>query len=162
LYDLASRPEYIEPLREEIESLISTEGWKKSTISKMRKLDSFVKESMRLHHLTSGTNQDLQLIIVGSPRMAMRDYTFSNGTTITKGTTVVAPILAIHRDENAYKNADEFDGFRYVKLREQYGDSPKYHSVNTTADFLHFGLGQHAWYAIRRVQLIIVPDGFSP
>jgi hypothetical protein len=57
LYDLAARSEYISPLREEIEELISQDGWKKTTIAKMRKLDSFLKESSRLHHLTSGTSR---------------------------------------------------------------------------------------------------------
>jgi len=49
LYNLVAYPEYVEPLREEIISLLSSDGWNKSTISKMRKLDSFVKETFRLH-----------------------------------------------------------------------------------------------------------------
>lgn len=47
LYDLAFRPEYIVPLREEIESIISAEGWSKASVMKMRKLESFLKESQR-------------------------------------------------------------------------------------------------------------------
>ena len=38
----------MEPLREEVESIIAEEGWSKASIGKMRKLDSFLKESMRL------------------------------------------------------------------------------------------------------------------
>lgn len=51
LYDLASRPEYIEPIREEIESIISEEGWSKPSVMKMRKLESFMKESQRYSQL---------------------------------------------------------------------------------------------------------------
>jgi hypothetical protein len=53
LYDLCSRPEYMAPLREEVEALAS-EGWTASNVSKMRKLDSFLKESIRLHPLGAG------------------------------------------------------------------------------------------------------------
>jgi cytochrome P450 len=49
LYDLAIHPEYIDPLREEIESLIASTDWQKITITKMWKLDSFLKESLRMH-----------------------------------------------------------------------------------------------------------------
>lgn len=49
LYNLAVHPEYIAPLREEIESLVASIGWQKMTITKMWKLDSFLKESLRMH-----------------------------------------------------------------------------------------------------------------
>ena len=51
VYNLVSHPEYIEPLREEIDPLVSAYGWEKTTITKMRKLDSFLKETLRLHPL---------------------------------------------------------------------------------------------------------------
>lgn len=49
LYELAARPEYIEPLREEMIKAIEEDGGllKKSTLAKMTKLDSFMKESAR-------------------------------------------------------------------------------------------------------------------
>ena len=49
LYDLASMPELIEPLRNEIEAIIAEDGWSKTAITKMSKLDSFLKESTRIH-----------------------------------------------------------------------------------------------------------------
>jgi cytochrome P450 len=47
LYDLAIYPEHVAPLREEVETHLANEGWHKSTFMKMRKLDSFLKESLR-------------------------------------------------------------------------------------------------------------------
>lgn len=47
-YHLAAYPEYIEPLREEIADAVRTEGWTKASIDKMHKLDSFIKESLRV------------------------------------------------------------------------------------------------------------------
>lgn len=50
LFDLIEHPEYIEPIREEIVQALDEEGgWKKTTLTKLRKLDSFMKESQRLN-----------------------------------------------------------------------------------------------------------------
>lgn len=50
LYDICARPEYVQPLREELEHVLQEdEGWKKGTASKMRKLDSIMKEVQRLN-----------------------------------------------------------------------------------------------------------------
>ena len=46
-------PEYIEPLREEVESIVKEQGWTKASIFNMRKLDSFLREAQRLHGFTS-------------------------------------------------------------------------------------------------------------
>jgi cytochrome P450 len=49
MYDLCARPEYMEPLREElIEVQKEDGGWGKRTVGKMRKTDSFLRESQRL------------------------------------------------------------------------------------------------------------------
>lgn len=50
LYDLCQRPEYIAPLREEIRQALQEEGgWQKTTLHKLPKLDSFLKESTRFN-----------------------------------------------------------------------------------------------------------------
>lgn len=54
IYDLAGHPEYVEPLREEIETLLNEHGWQKSTLMKMKKLDSFIKECLRLRMVGGG------------------------------------------------------------------------------------------------------------
>lgn len=54
LFNLATYTSYIEPLREEINSIVRTEGWTKAAIDNMQKLDSFVKESQRLHGSDAG------------------------------------------------------------------------------------------------------------
>ena len=52
LYHLAASPEYQQLLREEVEPLVSAEGWSKATMGKMRKLDSFMKESQRYNGIS--------------------------------------------------------------------------------------------------------------
>lgn len=50
VFDLVARPEYIEPLREEVKRVRAEDGsllWTKASIAKLRKMDSFIKESQR-------------------------------------------------------------------------------------------------------------------
>lgn len=58
LYDLAAHPEYQEVLREEFERVSAEEPngqMRKKSMPKLRKLDSFIKESQRINPLGSGT-----------------------------------------------------------------------------------------------------------
>ena len=63
LFDLAARPEYIEPLRAEAQEVTELEGWSKSAISKLYKMDSFVHESVRYSSL-SGSKHRVLLILL--------------------------------------------------------------------------------------------------
>ena len=45
-------PEYIQPLQEEVESVITEQGWTRASLLNLRKLDSFLRESLRI----SGTS----------------------------------------------------------------------------------------------------------
>jgi hypothetical protein len=47
LYRLLPHPEYFEPLRQEVEAVVAEEGWTKTGMDKMHKLDSFVREALR-------------------------------------------------------------------------------------------------------------------
>lgn len=52
LYDLCAHPEFIEPLREEVNNVIGHDGLiDKSGFTKMAKMDSFMKESQRFNPL---------------------------------------------------------------------------------------------------------------
>lgn len=55
LHDLAAHPEFQDPIRDEIESVLREfGGWTKQALTKMKKLDSSLKESQRLHPVTTG------------------------------------------------------------------------------------------------------------
>lgn len=71
LFHLAARPEYIEPIREEVESVIGSDGWTKAAMQKMKKLDSFFKESQRfdgisLSEWTKNDTESLLMIVRGN------------------------------------------------------------------------------------------------
>jgi hypothetical protein len=106
LYFLAAHPEYTEPLREEIESVIEEEGWTKASMAKMRKLDSFFRESQRLRSVGASTClthpvniSPFEAFSVAMSRMALEDFTFSDGTIVPKGQLVSVPGWAIHQDD---------------------------------------------------------------
>ena len=61
-YNLAAYPEYISPLRDEIEEIVGKEGWTYTSVLKMRKLDSFLMESIRLHPLGQRTYPSSSII----------------------------------------------------------------------------------------------------
>ncbi|KAH9939336.1 cytochrome P450 [Epithele typhae] len=135
LYNLAAYSEYLEPLREEVETIIAAEGWNKASLAKMRKLDSFFKESMRL------ADGSLMNIF----RKAVRDVTLSDGTRIPKGTLVAAASVIAHTDDAHYTNPHTFDPFRFARMRDAGADEAlKHQLVNTSVDFITFGHGRHA------------------
>lgn len=51
LYDMCANPEYIKELRAEAQEALLSDGgsWKLGTVRKLRKLDSFLKESLRFN-----------------------------------------------------------------------------------------------------------------
>jgi hypothetical protein len=51
LYRLLSHPEYIEPLRQEVEAVVAEEGWTKAAMDRMHKIDSFLRETQRVDGL---------------------------------------------------------------------------------------------------------------
>nr|ANC28048.1 cytochrome P450 [Polyporus umbellatus] len=135
LYNLATYTHHIEPLRDEIESIIKEEGWSTGSLKKMRKLDSFLKESMRL---ADGS-------LLNMFRKAMKDVTLSDGTRIPKGTLVAASAVVAHSDDTRYADPTVFDPFRFARMREgDIEESDKHQLVNTSVDFITFGHGKHA------------------
>ncbi|KIK81320.1 hypothetical protein PAXRUDRAFT_15298 [Paxillus rubicundulus Ve08.2h10] len=134
LYNLAMNPQYMQPLREEVESILETDGWSKGALARMRKIDSFLKESQR----TEG------MACVSLTRKVMKDFTFSDGTVVPKGTVIVAASQATHHDNSIYDNAGTFDPFRFANLHEEDGVGVKHSYVSNTPQYLAFGHGKHA------------------
>jgi len=135
LHYIAAYGEYVAPLREEIESVVKEEGWTKSALGKMRKLDSFLKEAQRMVGISGVT----------MTRTVLKDFTFSDGTTLPAGTTVSAAAYSTHTDENNYLDAAEFQGFRFAEMRDSGdGQALKHHMVTPNHDYIAFGHGRHA------------------
>ncbi|KAJ7498529.1 cytochrome P450 [Mycena latifolia] len=141
LLHLASKPEYLEPLRQELEeqfgNSLDVTTHQLETFDKCWKLDSFLKESQRLSGLGA----------FSMPRKALVPFQFPDGIMIPAGTIVGTIPPAIHTDEHYYKNAEAFDGFRFSSKRgtndaEQSDASVRLTGLGNT--YLSFGGGRHA------------------
>lgn len=61
LYDLCGREELIQEMREEVISVVSAEGWKKTALYKLQLMDSMLKESQRLKPISISKRRTLLL-----------------------------------------------------------------------------------------------------
>ncbi|KAI0320027.1 cytochrome P450 [Amylostereum chailletii] len=134
LYHLAAGPEYVKPLREEIESIVAEERWSKAGFGKMHKLDSFMRESQRFNSLATAN----------LTRFTLKPFTFSNGITVPAGTMVSCAEVDIQHDDENYENADTFKPFRFSDVRQEEGQTAKLQMISTSPEFLVFGHGRHA------------------
>ena len=83
--------------------------------------------------------------VVTLSRVALKDFTFSDGTCLPAGTFISVPLYTTHHDESRYSNPDEFDPDRFTMSEEHGGDGPKPQMVTPNADYIPWGLGRHAW-----------------
>ncbi|KAK5991519.1 Cytochrome P450 monooxygenase ascG [Cladobotryum mycophilum] len=170
ILDLATRREYIEPLREEIKQISTADGMdidengyirlKKESYNKLRKLDSFMKESQRFNPpiYTSGT------------RICTSDLTLSTGHTLPKGTRICFASFAVHTDPKTttyspeynpagYTHPDEFDGLRFYNLRNMEGKETRHQFSTSNAESLVFGYGNHTcpgrFFASNEIKVIL-------
>jgi cytochrome P450 len=86
-------------------------------------------------------------IPVSVARLTLQPFTFSNGVTVPPGILVASPACAALTDEELFTSPDQFDGFRFSKLRGCDGDevTNKHQVVTISPKNLAFGLGRHAW-----------------
>ncbi len=49
LFDLCANPEFMEQLRQDVQQAVDESGWTLAGIAKMKKIDSFMKESQRMN-----------------------------------------------------------------------------------------------------------------
>ena len=142
LFRLVLYPEHIPELRKEMEENISNHGWNKGSMSKMVKLDSFMKETQRL--------QGPSICLMGR-KVLGKGFTFSNGLHLPPGVTVSIP-ETVHTDEKEYgSNAEDFDGFRFSRPVEEVmgkdqaqGTVRRKYFVTTGLNYLRFGHGHGA------------------
>lgn len=144
-------------LREEVEGVVKEHGWSKITMGKMRKLDSFMRESQRVNGITHSESQRPALLLCAHPhtvcavsvmRKTSQDTTLSDGTFIPAGTLVTGASTATHSDARNYENPEVFNPLRFAEMRTDEGEGFKHQFVSTSPEYVPFGHGKHAWYVI--------------
>ncbi|KAJ7215678.1 cytochrome P450 [Mycena haematopus] len=138
LYNLTTYPKHIGPMREEAERVIAAEGWTKTALGNMIKIDSFLRESQRFG---SGAVSMLRKVV------AKDGFVFGDGTVLPQGAFVSVASHPASMDPANYENAEVFDGFRFARERDEAGEGSSgftHHMVSTGAAHLVFGHGKHA------------------
>ncbi|KAH6633466.1 cytochrome P450 [Boeremia exigua] len=136
VYDLATYPEYVRVLRDEIKAALAASGgvYNRDCIAKMVKTESFMKESQRLHPPSFATFK----------RKVMKSFTLSDGTTFPKGISIQIDASARYRDPQNWENPDQFDGSRFIRLAENDPNKARHQFVSSNADYVFWGQGRHA------------------
>ncbi|KAK4222297.1 cytochrome P450 [Podospora fimiseda] len=143
LYDLMDRREIMEEIKEEIGKVRKefgvegSEGWTRQSLAGLKLMDSFMKESQRIHPLQQLTMQ----------RMVVREegFLFKDGLRLPRYTQISMPNEMIGLDEELHgEDAKEFDAKRWLRKREETGEGSRYHFASISDDMLAFGSGMHA------------------
>ena len=155
LFDLSARPEYIEALYREVSQAVAEDGgFKKTTLTKMRKLDSFMRESQRLSPPSLRINLPTLIDIgemlhrltrfntVGFKRAVKEPLTLSDGVQLPVSAHIMMPIYPIVVDPAITPDPHTFDGFRHYRQRLLPGESNKHQFATTDENNLHFGHGK--------------------
>ncbi|OJJ01767.1 hypothetical protein ASPVEDRAFT_150556 [Aspergillus versicolor CBS 583.65] len=143
LYTLAAEPtKYVSALREEVMANLEEGKITASTLSKLPKMESFLRESGRINTLG----------LMAMQRNARREFRFSDGTVIPPGAKLGSPSLFLHRDPAVHENPEAFDWLRFYHPPPQAQDDgtptetvqakPKT-MLNTDTNFHLFGHGRH-------------------
>ncbi|KAF4429889.1 Aspyridones efflux protein [Colletotrichum fructicola] len=105
LYDIALYPEYQEILRNELKEVDRTD--ERSWLSQVPKMDSFMKESQRLHAAS----------LVTLTRKVLKPMTTSSGLHFPAGSQISYMTDAVNLDPNRWSDPEKFDGLRFYNMK---------------------------------------------
>ncbi|KAJ8124096.1 hypothetical protein ONZ43_g101 [Nemania bipapillata] len=133
ILELLAQPELIPALRSEITEVLRTHGWTKVGLYNLKLMDSILKETQRVKPIQMITMQ----------RIADAEIRLSDGTVIPKGAKCAVTNTS-RLDASLYENPERFDGYRFLRMRNDPGKENSAQFVATSVDSLGFGHGLHA------------------
>ncbi|MCJ1396653.1 hypothetical protein MMC18_009545 [Xylographa bjoerkii] len=150
IYDLAAHPEYIQALRDEIRQVWEEGGGlKKTYFVKLRRLDSFLKESQRFNPPS----------LLSFHRVMQQDHVLESGMLLPRNSHICMAVNAIQNNPEITPDPKTFDGWRYYQLRQELGESHKHQSAMTESTLLNFGHGKYAcpgrFFASLEIKIIL-------
>lgn len=172
LFNLCGREELTQKLRDEIITVTQAEGLKKTTLFKLKLMDSVLKETQRLKPVAVGESiqnslcpapQSFyeishQLFLTTMRRLAEEDIELSDKTFIPKGELIVVACDKMW-DPDTYPNPSTFDPYRFVKFREKPGHEMSAQLVSTSPEHLGFGFGKHTcpgrFFAANEIKIVL-------
>ncbi|KAI1339931.1 cytochrome P450 [Xylariaceae sp. FL0016] len=132
LLDICEYPEVAQQLRDEIVEVLGEHGWAKTTLYKLKLMDSFLKEGQRFTPMGTVTMN----------RYVEKDITLSDGTLLPQGARLM--VASNFADPTLYPSPATFDAARFLKLRQAPGHEHSWQFVTTSPAHTLFGHGQHA------------------
>lgn len=181
LCDLTARPEYLDPLREEGETFFARSKEEKSLTAKSMtmtpKLDSFIKESLRLNPLELSMcpahprtkrhcgAADHPVPIASMNRTVMKDIKLPDGSILKPGTQICVALLPASMNPDIFPSPGTFDGWRFLKFRTD-RDGAVERSIGNQWDAtsaqlhsLHWGYGNRTcpgrFLAVHMIKMLI-------
>ncbi|KAI9374539.1 cytochrome P450 [Aspergillus egyptiacus] len=127
LMELATRPELVEILRQEIREVMVDGKLPKTHLTELRKMDSVMRESA-----------------LGLYRLLRVPTRLSTGPVLPAGTLICVDVHHIHGSKDIWTNPDDFNGLRFYDIRKAPGMENKYQFVSTGADSPGWGDGPMA------------------
>ncbi|KAI5922504.1 cytochrome P450 [Camillea tinctor] len=136
-------------LREELAKIITDSGngvstrWSRSQVAAMTRADSVARETLRVHSFIGRT---VQRLIIAPEGLVTED-----GVRLPQGTMVSILAHQSQTDEEKFPDPEEYDPFRFSRLREAAADQETgkpglshLSFVSTSSDYLPFSHGKHA------------------
>ncbi|KAF2157929.1 cytochrome P450 [Myriangium duriaei CBS 260.36] len=133
ILDMCAHPEIVQPLREEVIQVLGKDGWAKTSLYKLKLMDSFLKESQRTS-VMSWTSMN---------RYVERTITLKDGTVLPRGSRIMVSASSFN-DPTVYPDPEKFDVCRFLAMRSRPGQENNWQFVTTSPDHMLFGHGQHA------------------
>ncbi|KAK2050988.1 cytochrome P450 oxidoreductase GliF [Colletotrichum caudatum] len=149
LWELAQRPEAVDILRQELREVMIDGNLPRTHLQELKRMDSFLRESFRLHPITRFTLQ----------RYVKEPFQLSDGSKIPPGVMAVVDAQEINRSPDLWDNPDQFDMDRFYRLREMSGNDNRYHFVTTSSNSPGWGDGTQAcpgrFFATSTLKIVI-------
>lgn len=143
ILNILPRPDLVVVLRAEMIDVLGREGWAKTSLYNLKLMDSVMKETQSLKpiqssksqtssHLTKHANDSIS---VSLGRIAEADVHLSDGTFIPAGMKCAVANTSRH-DPALYDSPFEFDGYRFLRMRQTPGKENQAHFVTNSPESL--------------------------
>ena len=162
IHDLVSHPPtmYADPILTQARSVLASHNgiWTTQALSALPLLDSFIKESQRLHPIGQLLSQRKVLDPAGVTLQPTQGFEGAKPVHLPYGAVTQMPLHGIHMDAGVYEEPKQFKGFRFAE--------DKVPSSQPSDRFMSFGHGMCSrsvqlvsLYSFEGGQLLMIPLG---
>ncbi|KAK4060899.1 hypothetical protein Trihar35433_9824 [Trichoderma harzianum] len=147
LYESIRDEKLTETLRAEISTALAANNgeWSVQMMSSLPRLESFTRETLRVNGPT----------LFSVTRSVLKPFQLKSGLTLRPGNIITSPSWMIHRDEDNYPKAHEFDPYRFYDETTNTATTKATTASNT---FLAYGYGSQMcpgrYLGVRMTQII--------